>query len=71
MATTLHARQGDTLDALLWRDLGLRADALADVLGANPGLAALGPVLPTGTAVTVPDTAARAAPVRPLLQLWD
>jgi phage tail protein X len=70
MPDTLRARQGDTLDGLLWRERGLRSADLAPVLEANPGLAALGPVLPTGTAVLVPDTAP--APVtRDLVQLWD
>lgn len=71
MADVLHARQGDTLDQLLHRDLGLGAEALGTVLAANPGLAALGPVLPTGTAVIVP-AAAQTAPVeRQLLNFWD
>ena len=71
-ATTLRARQGDTLDALLWRDAGLGPADLPAVLAANPGIAGAGPVLPLGTIVIVP--AVRAIPVtatRPLIQLWD
>lgn len=66
----LPARQGDTLDGLLWRERGLRSSALAAVLDANPGVASLGAVLPIGTAVTVPD-ATPAADTLPLTQLWD
>ncbi|MDB5717265.1 MAG: phage tail protein, partial [Sphingomonas bacterium] len=51
----LRARQGDPPDGLLWRERGLGGAAIAAVLEANPGLARLGPVLPIGTAVIVPD----------------
>ena len=66
----LHARQGDTLDGMLWRERGLGPSALPAVLDANPGLAGAGAVLPIGTAVIVPDTAP-AADTLPLIQLWD
>lgn len=71
MATTLTARQGDTLDLLLWRELALGAAALPAVLAANAGLAGVGPELPAGTSVTVPDAAVSAADTAPLIQLWD
>ncbi len=71
MADIIHARQGDTLDQMLHRDRGLGPEALGTVLAANPGLAAPGPLLPVGTAVTIPP-AAQAAPIeRKLLNLWD
>jgi phage tail protein X len=67
----VHARQGDTLDALCWRHLGRTAGAVEAALEANPGLAALGPVLPHGTPVDLPEAAAR-EPARPALtQLWS
>ena len=71
MADTIRSRQGDTLDLILHRDRGLGPEALPVVLAANPGLAALGPVLPAGTAIRIPDAAATAPATRPLLQLWD
>lgn len=44
--------QGDTLDALCQRHLGTTAGGVVEAtLTANPGLAALGPVLPPGTQV--------------------
>lgn len=65
----VRAQQGDTVDSLCWRHLGSSA-AVEAALEANPGLAALGPVLPMGTAVALPD----AAPLRTndnIINLWD
>lgn len=64
------AHQGDTVDSLCWRHLGNSA-AVEQVFDDNPGLAALGPVLPEGTAVTLPDAAETPAAGKKLLQLWD
>lgn len=64
------AQQGDTLDLLCQRHLGRTIGVVESALEANPGLAALGPVLPMGTAVTLPDHAPAAAQTS-LLQLWD
>lgn len=71
MADVITARQGDTLDGLLWRDRDLGIEDCATVLAANPGLAALGAILPAGTPVTIPTIAAPALPVRAVVQLWD
>ncbi|HEY0624678.1 tail protein X [Sphingomonas sp.] len=71
MADKLHARQGDTLDGLLFRERGLVAAALPAVLAANPGLARLGPILPLGTAVVVPPAAIEATATRDVVSLWD
>lgn len=65
----VRARAGETLDALIWRVRGLGPDDLPAVLAANPGLAALGPVLPIGTIVTLPD-APPATRQRDVVQLW-
>lgn len=72
MAEQFTARQGDTLDGLLWRERGLQAVDLATVLDANPGVAGLGEVLPAGTVVTLP--ASLTSPGNTTLavvQLWD
>jgi phage tail protein X len=62
------ARAGETVDAVVWRVLG--TSAVEPVLEANPGLAARGPTLPEGLAITLPAAAAMpAAP--PIPQLWD
>lgn len=65
------SQSGETLDALLWRVIGATA-ALATVYAANPGLAALGPILPAGTEVTIPTAAeASPAPLREDVKLWS
>lgn len=68
---TAYARQGDTLDALCWRELGATAGVVEDVLELNPGLAALGAILPHGTAVLLPDRSAVKAPTVSSVNLWD
>lgn len=71
MADRLIAKQGDTLDELIWRERAIGPDLLDVVLTANPGLADLGPILPIGTAVTLPLIAAPVTPSRDIIQLWD
>lgn len=45
-----------TLDLLLWRRFGQIGHSLVEAAHSlNPGLAALGPVLPFGTSVALPD----------------
>ncbi|RJF92978.1 tail protein X [Sphingomonas cavernae] len=70
MATTVHARQGDTLDGLIWREAGLGSSAIALVFEANPGIAELGPILPHGHPVTIPSIAPAPDKLQ-LVQLWD
>jgi phage tail protein X len=70
MSRTVHARQYDTLDAICYRIYGTTAGVTERVLRANPGLADLGPVLPHGTPVMLPEITQ--APSRaPTVQLWD
>lgn len=66
----LRSKQGDTLDGLIWRERGLGPADFDRVFALNPGIAAIGTVLPLGTLITVPD----AAPAPALLEtvnLWD
>lgn len=68
--TRVYARQHDTVDAICYRAYGTTQGVTEQVLAANPGLAELGPLLPQGTPVTLPDrppTPQRA----PTVQLWD
>ena len=65
----VRAQQGDTVDTLCWRYYGRTAGVTEQVLEANPGLAALGPVLPMGHLVTLPDQPKR--PTARRVQLWD
>ncbi|MDD3676029.1 tail protein X [Thauera propionica] len=68
----LAAREGEMLDALVWRHYG-RVDVLPMVLEANRHLARL-PVaqmlhLPAGTPVLMP--ALNDQPVLPLVRIWS
>jgi len=68
----VRARDGDTLDALIWRERNLGPADLPAVLAANPGVAGLGSILPKGQPITLPAIAAPATAVRTdVLNLWD
>ncbi|WP_431026190.1 tail protein X [Halomonas sp. H5] len=69
MARTVRARQHDTLDAICYRVYGRTQGVTEQVLKANPGFADLGPILPHGTPVRLPDIAPE-PPRRPTVQLW-
>lgn len=63
MPKTITIR-GDNIsvDLLLWREYGVRGRALLEqTLDINPGLAALGPIIPHGQSVTLPDLPATSA----------
>ena len=64
------AHQGDSVDSLCYRHLGSSA-AVETVFDSNPGLAALGPILPMGTVVILPDAESIVAKEKSLIQLWD
>ena len=74
MPSTVTAQQGDTIDALCWRTLGTTAGGVVEAaLDLNPSLAASGPVLAEGTAVTLPDPpqAGGTATILETVNLWD
>ncbi|TRX75268.1 tail protein X [Pseudomonas mangiferae] len=72
MTTIVRSQQGDTLDRLCWRHYGRTAGITEQVLEANPGLAHLGPLLPTGHPISLPDVmTAASAPERATVNLWD
>ncbi len=70
-ADQVRARQGDTVDAICWRELGATRGVVEVVLELNRGLANLGPILPEGTPVTLPPRQSVAPAVVPLINLWD
>ncbi|AZP73429.1 phage tail protein [Pseudomonas poae] len=62
---------GDSVNLLLYRELGRCDDAAEETLWRlNPGLAEFGPVLPAGVWVIVPELYARPNAARPVLA-WD
>lgn len=64
---TIIAREGDTVDLIAFRRFG-RHGMEAAILEANSGLAALGPILPMGTAVIIPTPEVKAR--QNVQQLW-
>lgn len=70
MATKYTTKQGQTVDLVCLDYYGRTASLTELVLEANPGLAALGPVLPLGTVLTLPfvETKPKA---RELVKLWE
>lgn len=71
MATTATAMEGETIDQICWRVLGRTSAVTEQVLLLNPGIATLGPNLPAGTPVILPDIAKAKPAVRETIQLWD
>ncbi len=57
MTSTVTVRgEGISVDLLLWRSFGIQGRALVEkTLSLNQGLSALGPILPLGTTVILPD----------------
>jgi len=65
------AGEGVSVDLLIWREYRRPMPGLVEaVLDSNPGLAALGPILPVGTLVKLP--LLKPAPVAELavVRLW-
>lgn len=65
------ALDGETVDEICHRALGRTRAVTEQVLALNPGLAALGPRLPAGTAVNLPDLTTAAPVVRETVSLWS
>jgi phage tail protein X len=70
MASVYTTRQNEMVDMICRRAYGDESGYVEAVLDANPGLAALGPVLPIRTRVLLPDLP-KAAPERKIVTLWD
>ena len=52
---TYTTKRGDVLDKVCHDYYGERPGAYEYVLNANPGLSKIGPVLPAGLVITMPD----------------
>lgn len=64
--------QGDTIDSICYRIYGYTAGVTEQVLTANPQLITIGPVLPRGTLLTLPDQiSASMTQTKTLVNLWD
>ncbi|PZU17800.1 MAG: phage tail protein [Shinella sp.] len=69
MADTYVTKQGETVDLVCLAYYGRTAEVTERVLAANPGLAALGIVLPIGTEIIMPDAPAKTGSTG-LVSLW-
>lgn len=71
MAAAIYtSSDGDTVDYIAWKHYGTQAGQITEqVLAANPGLAAYGPLLPAGVVITLPvvDKVSKVQGTR----LWD
>ncbi|SMC43294.1 P2-like prophage tail protein X [Fulvimarina manganoxydans] len=70
MADTIVTETKEMLDVICRRTYGDESGYVEAVLDANPGLAALGPILPVGTSILLPDIPT-AIEVVPVVTLWD
>lgn len=62
--------EGDTVDFIAWRVYGTQgAKVTEQLLEANPGLADVGTVLPSGVVINLPDIDTK--PESGGLRLWD
>lgn len=61
---------GDMVDLIAYRYYGKHAKNTEAIFEANPGLAGLGPVLPAGVAVKLPQMP-QPSSTTPFRQLWD
>lgn len=65
----VRAIQGDTVDRICYRIYGKTAGITEAVYEANAGLADIGPIIPTGTLVKLPEVASQ--PTQATVQLWN
>ena len=70
MSQTYRTSDGDTADYVAWKYYGTQDGKVVEqVLSANPGLADLGPLLPSGVLITLPDITPE--PDAQAVRLWD
>jgi phage tail protein X len=61
---------GDTVDDIAYGYYGENVGHTETILKANPGLAAVGPVLPAGMVVIIPPAPSEVTPT-PTISLWS
>lgn len=65
----IRSIQGDTIDLICYRYYGKTAGVTEQVIEANPALVNIGPELPNGTEVYLPEQTATAE--KTTISLWD
>lgn len=68
---TAYARQGDTLDLLVWRELNAASGVVEQVLELNRDLADIGVILAEGQAVVLPVILQAPTQTNDIVQLWS
>lgn len=69
----VRAEDGLPLDLILWRRYGVRGRELitnGEIFAVNPGIAELGPLVPAGTEVVIPDLPAESRTPQKLVTLF-
>jgi len=69
MPAIVTSVQDDTVENICFKHYGYTSGVTEQVLNNNPGLAALGVVLPMGTKLELPDISIRTQPKT--INLWD
>ncbi|CAM3017332.1 tail protein X [Acinetobacter celticus] len=67
---TIYAIQNDTVDAICWRNYGRSSGVVEAVLEQNAHIANLGPLLPMGTKIFLPEIQTQQNKTQSI-QLWD
>ncbi len=67
----ITTQNNDTVDEICWRIFGRSAGISEQVYDNNMGLAELGPVLPDGVTITLPEFTESAPKKREIIQLWS
>lgn len=70
MSKTIYSLQNDTVDAICWRNYGRSSGVVEAVLEANSHLSELGPLLPMGTKIQLPEIQTQQNKTQSI-QLWD
>lgn len=65
------SQPGDSIDLICWRHLGQSEAVTEQALELNPSIAAAGPIIPAGSAITLPDLDTQEVQARDIIQLWD
>lgn len=70
--TEYVTKEDDTADFIAWKHYGRQDGRIVEqLLDANPGLADIGPLLPAGMTITLPDLEVEAADTTEAVKLWD
>lgn len=72
MTSTVTAHQGDTIEAICWRELGTTSGGIVEeALALNPDLVALGTRVAEGASVTLPDAPSSTTTTLETVNLWN